>query len=332
MTLIARREPTFDVGAHDRSHDGAIAGIGPLKSASKVTRLMTGAQMLSTLLAVPLGLASGYSIYRANFSPDTTCQNLRAGIIAMLDKNVDAATRHILVRRDVEAFEQSCGTFDPDATAAFKQLLAADKTKPAVTAAPKGEAPKIEPKPKIVDVKPRIIEPKPAEAKALAEGKSLQKAESHPATLKQTVAHEPSPRAEAAHAETKSDAAQPSDAAWISAVREALVKNGASETRDERVAVAPASKPAPLGAISPAPRVSPSQDAPAMAPALPQARVIAGSPSSSAAAAQPDADHPVPPEPVVAPPLDTSPKRSGVGKLIADIPLLGPMVDAVSGR
>src|SRR6185312_12388818 len=160
--LIARREPVFDAGAHDHTHDSGVAGIGPLKAASRVTRLMTGAQMLSTLLAVPLGLASGYSIYRANFSPDTTCQNLRAGIIAMLDKNVDAATRHMLVRRDVETFEQSCGAVDPDATSAFKRLLAADKAKPAVAVAPSVEAkPKgVEVKPKMVDAKPRVVETK----------------------------------------------------------------------------------------------------------------------------------------------------------------------------
>ena len=42
-------------------------------------------QIVASLLAVPLGLASGYSIYRANFSPETTCQTLRGNIIGMLD-------------------------------------------------------------------------------------------------------------------------------------------------------------------------------------------------------------------------------------------------------
>ena len=81
-------------------------------------------QIVGSLLAVPLGLASGYSIYRANFSPETTCQALRTNIIGMLDKNVDATTRRMLVRRDIEAFEQNCGAVDPDAHAAFKTLLA----------------------------------------------------------------------------------------------------------------------------------------------------------------------------------------------------------------
>ena len=46
----------------------------------------------------------------------------------MLDKNVDAHTRHMLARHDVEAFEKTCANVDPDATAAFKSLLSADKT------------------------------------------------------------------------------------------------------------------------------------------------------------------------------------------------------------
>ena len=83
--------------------------------------------MLGSLLAMPVGLGSAYSMYRANFSVEATCKSLRANIVSMLDKNVDAGTRHMLVRRDVEAFEHTCGTVDPDATTAFKALLAADK-------------------------------------------------------------------------------------------------------------------------------------------------------------------------------------------------------------
>ena len=97
------------------------ASTQPLKRRS-LPRFVTAIQLVGSLLAVPIGIASAYSFYRANFSPETTCQNLRSGIVAMLDKSVDAATRRILVRRDVEAFEKTCGTVDPDATAAFKTL------------------------------------------------------------------------------------------------------------------------------------------------------------------------------------------------------------------
>ena len=88
---------------------------------------MTVLQMVGALLAVPVGIGSAYSMYQANFSPEATCKSLRVNIVRMLDKNVDAGTRHMLVRRDVEAFEHTCGTVDPDATAAFKALLAAEK-------------------------------------------------------------------------------------------------------------------------------------------------------------------------------------------------------------
>ena len=119
--LVARREPPFHADPHN---PGPVdPGVYAAAKASKLTRFVTAIQLVGSLLAVPIGIASAYSFYRANFSPDTTCQNLRSGIIAMLDKSVDAATRRILVRRDVEAFEKTCGTVDPDATAAFKTLL-----------------------------------------------------------------------------------------------------------------------------------------------------------------------------------------------------------------
>ena len=123
--LVARREPPFHADPHN---PGPVdPGVYAAAKASKLTRFVTAIQLVGSLLAVPIGIASAYSFYRANFSPDTTCQNLRSGIIAMLDKSVDAATRRILVRRDVEAFEKTCGTVDPDATAAFKTLLNDEK-------------------------------------------------------------------------------------------------------------------------------------------------------------------------------------------------------------
>ena len=128
-----------------------------------ILRFVSTVQIVGSLLAVPLGLASGYSIYKANFAPETTCQQLRGSIISMLDKNVDAATRRMLVRRDVEAFEQNCGGVDPDAHAAFKRLLAAEM--PAAKAQLAVPMPKADPKPDVRVVK---IEPKP-EAKAKPE-------------------------------------------------------------------------------------------------------------------------------------------------------------------
>ncbi len=336
MTLTERREPVFDARPHDRAAPEInTAGIGPLKRASRITRVISGAQMLSTLLAVPLGLASGYSIYRANFSPETICQNLRAGIIAMLDKKVDAGMRHMLVRRDVEEFERSCGAVDPEATAAFKRLLAADRAKPPAAAAPQAAV-----KPKEPQSKPKETEAKPvhkAEPRAAAAKPAPKVVPPHSETARTEL-----PRAEAHYLEPArskvagGDAVQAetpvSDTAWLSAVRDALVKKNSDA---ETSAVAKAAPQAPLVAPPSAAIAAPPMQVPA--PALPQARVIDERPPSPPAPVpqeqQSAADHPVPPAPVVAPPPGVAaPKRSGIGGLISDIPFVGPVVDAVSGR
>src|SRR5665811_148238 len=104
--LVARRDP-FHPGAHDASssHGADVAGGG----APRLARTVSMLQVVGSLLAIPVGLASGYSIYHANFSDETTCQGLRANIVSMIDKSVDAGTRRMLVSRDVERFEQTCG-------------------------------------------------------------------------------------------------------------------------------------------------------------------------------------------------------------------------------
>lgn len=118
--LVATRDPSLHPGA------APPAGLGFI-------RLMNFLQVAGSLLAIPVGLASGYSIYHANFSVEARCQGLRGNIVSMLDRSADASTLRTLVRRDVKTFEQSCGAVDPDAVAAFKTLLAAGK--PATSAA-----------------------------------------------------------------------------------------------------------------------------------------------------------------------------------------------------
>ncbi len=114
--LVARRDPPLYSGAHEVPHiSGHHAAHAP-----HATRFMTALQMIGSVLAIPVGLASGYSIYHANFSPEARCQSLRANIISMLDKSADASTLRMLVRRDVVEFEGSCGAVDPDAVAAFQ--------------------------------------------------------------------------------------------------------------------------------------------------------------------------------------------------------------------
>ena len=103
--LVAKRDP-FHPGAPDASYSSLDGGARP--RAGKLARTMSALQVAGTLLAIPVGLASGYSVYRTSFSPEATCRTLRANIVVMLDKNVDVATRRMLVRRDIESFDQSC--------------------------------------------------------------------------------------------------------------------------------------------------------------------------------------------------------------------------------
>ena len=101
------------------------------------------------------------------------------------------------------------------------------------------------------------------------------------------------------------------------------------------VASAPPPAPKPIESIAlgnePAPAIAPSS----AAPALPPATAVPGpTPFVTAPVAKADADHPVPPESIPgAPPLSLEPKsadtsnRSRLGELIADIPLLGRVIE-----
>jgi hypothetical protein len=274
-------------------------------------------QLFGSLVAVPVGIASAYSFYRANFSPETTCQTLRSGIIALLDKSVDAATRRALVRRDVETFEKTCSAVDPEATAAFKGLLAAEKTaappaSPAIAApAAPPAAPKVqrsEPAPKEPVRKP---EPRP------------QVTTKQPPVNTAPVTTEPARR----------DAAV-SDAQWLEAVRQALVTQKPDRRPVEAAkpsVVAPVARPVTQETpLQPPADVRPDPATPSVAPALPRPITVPPPPAQRI-----EADHPVPPEsiPDSVPPANADnakpdePGRSRVGKWISGIPLLGPVLD-----
>lgn len=317
--LVARRDPPFHVDVHDPVP--ADRAIYPPLKASRLTRFVAAVQMVGSLLAVPVGIASAYSFYRANFSPETTCQGLRSGIVAMLDKSVDVATRRILVRRDVEEFEKTCGTVDPEATAAFKNLLAAEKTASAPAVAP--------------------VAPKPQRSETV----SPQRNET--AVSKEQV-HRIEPRSQAPAKQPAAAAnvvAEPqrrdtviSDTQWLDAVRQALLTHK-EQTEPTPEKVKPQSIPQPAmrpaaheNAAPPASAaISTPAAVPSVAPALPPAMSI--SPPPAAAAVRDD--HPVPPEtipdsaPTAAPDTaqPTEHTRSRIGKWISAIPLLGPAVD-----
>ena len=314
--LVAQRDP-FHAGAEDASVSGG-------RARSRVARAMSALQIAGTLLAIPVGLGSAYSMYRANFSVETTCQSLRANIVAMLDKSVDASTRHMLVRRDIEAFQATCGAVDPDATAAFKVLLA-DENKSAPVAA------------SVVAPVATTVPPR-AEAKPEA---VVRKAEPRPAVVAKQPAAAPAPVVSEAKPAQR-DAAT-SDAMWLAAVRQALVTHGpnlAPETRQSGCEYAARRHQAVRSRCRAKPACwekSAHKSAGLPAPALcrrrgQSSRTGLGSPRRSSAPMSPaDADHPVPPAPIPECPsandANATPaqehKRSRLGDFVAQIPLVG---------
>jgi hypothetical protein len=293
--LVAKRDP-FELKAHDRP----VPHAGAAPTSSRFTRTLNMLQMLGALIAVPVGIGSAYSMYQANFSAEATCKSLRVNIVRMLDKNVDAGTRHMLVKRDVEAFENTCGTVDPDATAAFKALLTAEKaTAPTTTAS----VPRVEP-----------------QAQAVA-----RKAEPVPAVKpKQPAARAPAVVTEAPPVQHDTLV---SDAAWLAAVRSALVNHERDRVPAATAATAaptsPAAPPRMLGELHTQPTVSNAL----AAPALPLAASVAALPTP-----QLDPDHPVPPAEIPeAAPLDAARTPSRFGALVAQIPFVGQsLADRVS--
>jgi hypothetical protein len=361
--LVARRDPPFHVDAKDAAP--LNPHVYPPPRASRMARTVTAMQLIGSLLAVPVGIASAYSFYRANFAPETTCQNLRSGIIALLDKSVDASTQRMLVRRDVQEFEKSCAAVDPDATAAFKSLLAAEKSAAAPAAGPAAAPAPAAPKVQRTETAP------PKEA--------VRKPEPRPQVTAKPPAANPAPSpTPVATAPVVSDQAKRdpavSDSQWLDAVRQALVTRKleppapAAKQSDPRPAdakpqpiPAPAVRPAPQetslppSVVRPVPqdtavppaRPAPQETALPPAPVVPPASVPATASPTTAPALPPpiavapptvrqvDTDHPVPPEAIPDPvPLadvgDSKSEeqgRSRASKWISNIPLLGPVID-----
>ena len=318
--LVARRDPPFHGDARDINIEANRGSRPP-----RAVRFVTVIQMIGSLLAVPVGIGSAYTFYRANFSPETTCQSLRSGIIAMLDKGVDASTRRILVRRDVETFEKTCAAVDPEATAAFKALLATEKSPPVAAAAP------------VTKAQPNDAAPK----------EQVHKAEPRPqATPKQATTNTQAPATQ----NVRWDPSE-SDTQWLDAVRQALVTHQPEsrpvETskaspmpqpsarpaqRDAEPSAPPPTAPPATAAVSAPPATA--TPAPAVAPTLPPPVAIAPAPAQRKVAQPQDPDHPVPPESIPSSETVATTEsktdesgRSRIGKWISTIPLLGPVVD-----
>jgi hypothetical protein len=286
--LVARRDPQF----HAATRGAALpppsrATHAPHSSHS--TRFMTALQMIGTVLAIPLGLASGYSIYKANFSVEAQCQGLRANIVSMLDKSADASTLRMLVRRDVVTFEKSCGSVDPDAVKAFKTLLVS--AKPAV--APKTVAREPIQAP-IVVAKPKAVAPAVADSEPVARENATADA-NWLAAVRGALTHAPN----------------------------APAKSAANKTESVATRV-PAPPARPLGELraAPAPGV-------VSVPALPPAASVAAAPAPAADGRHPVPPASIPdsaPLQLAAAAPPAKPARSGITGLLADIPLLGRLV------
>ena len=242
--LATRRDPVFDHGSPDASlppHPGP--DLHRPAATPAFARFIAGVQILGTVLAIPLGLASGYSIYHANFSPEAKCGSLRANIISMLDKNADATTLRLLVRRDVDTFERSCAAVDPDAVAAFKTLL----------------------------TKPTAVATAPKSVKAVKEAKAVRPAKVEKKVEKK-VAHA-APAEHVTHAKA--------DADWLAAVRRALVEHGPvtrAQAAEAPAQFAPAPMVPPMAQPMGTPLPAPARTQ--AAPPLPPATAVADTAAS----------------------------------------------------
>jgi hypothetical protein len=80
-------------------------------------------QLTAATLGIPVAVAGVYSVYNTYFSPTTACQNLRATIIATMEKNLSADAKAALLKKDIAEFEKACGVIDPDAKTIFVAAL-----------------------------------------------------------------------------------------------------------------------------------------------------------------------------------------------------------------
>jgi len=311
--LVATRDPMHSPGTHDDAPR-------PRPTASHATRFVAAMQIFGSVMAIPVGLGTAYSLYRTNFSVDTTCQALRANIISMIDKKIDATARRMLVRHDVETFENTCGAVDPDAASAFKTLLAAEPPARPVAAPVKAEATK------------RVAEPPKAEARA--EPKDVRKPDlraavpAEPVKERKEAVREPvketpkeiakEPVKEVAKAATEAPAQQ-SDARWLDAVRGALVAHEAKAATADAAIDASATRGAPPHPLAlPPPPIAAVPVA--TAPALPPPTQVADPARAEASAMRSDPDRPVPPGSI---PDENAPKPTG---WVSHVPFVGQVL------
>ena len=242
--------------------------VAPVSSRSRMSYFTGAVQLVGSLVGIPLALASAYSIYHTNFSLEAKCQSLRSNIVSMLDRKADASTLRLLIQRDIVSFERDCGDVDADAVAAFKTLLAAERTSPArhVEARQKSES---------VAVAASAKADAPAKIETTMKAAAPKKPQAVPAAANRDAeATQEAKPVEASIIRGSNDAV---DAAWVASVREALRESALRPQASEPAA----EPPAPVAAPMPLPIVVPSSNM-----------------SGQAAAAASKPDHPVPPAPI----------------------------------
>ena len=269
--LIATREDRVRHDAHP-----VAPQFGPAEPMRSLSSRFTGSvQFLGSFVGIPLALLGGYATYTSNFSVEAKCQSLRGSIVSMLDKKADPSTLRLLMQRDVAIFQRDCGEVDPDAVAAFKNLLVAERApapRPAKvetkTEAVKAEPVKAEPAPKAdADATakaeaPKKSQPAPAVVKREADkpvqdAKTVRKPEATPANVAVAKpAEQPEPKVEmpqvkqAEHPEPKPMEAslsrsegEQADSVWIASVRDALRESAARPVAEPQPDAAAAMPP-----------------------------------------------------------------------------------------
>jgi hypothetical protein len=313
--LVARRDPPFESGAQNPLHPHMHMHM-PRQS----SRFGSALQIVGTLIGIPVGLATIYSVYHSSFTVEARCETLRANIVGLLDKSADASTLRMLVKRDVTTFDDTCGAVDPDAVKAFKHLLAA-RTTPAPQIAPvapalppqqtahepvqkpvqkpvelvKQAAPPPQPAPAIVESKPVRSDAKTSDAKASDVKTSDMKA-----------------------ADVKASDSGTSDEKWVASVREALIH---SPTHDDAAGAAPSQPAPPPRVLGTLPTLPPASLAPPAAPSLPAPVAVAAPP-----APPPAADHPVPPGSIPEAALADKPAETSNHSWMSKVPILNRVV------
>ena len=86
-------------------------------------RSVTALQLLGAALGIPAAAAGCYSAYQTYFSTEAVCQRLRTTIVITMERKIASDAKQALLRRDVAAFDKSCGDSDPDARTVFQAAL-----------------------------------------------------------------------------------------------------------------------------------------------------------------------------------------------------------------